>query len=160
MIERTNAVMIAEEDIEELVSEWQSVPAWIKAHVKASAPAHRYEGELTIEAGELVFQGRDIKESRNLIMSIPLDDIDEVSVGFSSLLPEDVDPAFGVGGPLPVTVRYQADGQAKTLYFSTMADGYTPHVQVDNIRWYEVLDNLLANQQSVRPQRRHFAAAW
>ena len=41
------ATMIAEEDIDELVRQWDDVPRWIKAHVKARYSAHRYEGKLT-----------------------------------------------------------------------------------------------------------------
>jgi len=41
------AMMIAEEDIQELVQEWGNVPEWVKSHLQAKYPAHRYEGEVT-----------------------------------------------------------------------------------------------------------------
>ncbi len=61
---RANVGMIGEEDIRVLVDEWERVPKWIKAHVGARRPAHRYEGELLLEEGAIMFTGRDIKEGR------------------------------------------------------------------------------------------------
>ena len=46
---KSNVLMITEEDIEQLLIEWANVPVWIKAHVSAKYPAHRYEGGLMKE---------------------------------------------------------------------------------------------------------------
>ena len=76
------AMMIGEEDIQELVREWDSVPGWVKAHVRARYPAHRHEGEIAIDGDSLVFYGRDIKEGKDRELKIPFDSIEEVYLGF------------------------------------------------------------------------------
>ena len=75
---RSNVVMITEEDIEQLLIEWKNVPAWIKAHVSARRPAHRYQGELLLGNESLVFNGRDIKEGKAFAVEIPFDRIKDV----------------------------------------------------------------------------------
>ena len=59
------AMMIAEEDVEELIYQWRHVLKWIKAHVITKYPAHRYEGDLMIDDECLIFHGHDIKENED-----------------------------------------------------------------------------------------------
>ena len=49
------ALMIAEEDIKQRLSDWRKVPSWIKDHVSTRQPIHRYEGELLIKGETLYF---------------------------------------------------------------------------------------------------------
>ena len=144
---RTNVVMITEEDIGQLLAQWQDVPAWVKAHVASRCPAHRYEGELLLEGESLVFSGRDIKEGRYFELEIPLDGISEVYVGFSEDLKASIDPAFGIGGPVPFVVRYQGNGESQTLYFNTSSDNYPAHSSINNLRWYEILDEIVTKNR-------------
>jgi len=147
---RANVVMITEEDIEQLLDEWSNVTAWVKTHVTAKRPAHRYEGELLLDGKRLVFGGRDIKEGKDFELQIPLDRIINVYVGFSKDLKEGTDTAFGIGGPMPFAVRYQHNGERQTLYFNTCSDNYPPHRQINNIWWYEELDKIIAKHRTVK----------
>lgn len=158
---RTNVAMITEEDIRELLKEWEQVPAWIKAHVRSRCPAHRYEGELLIDGGKLVFAGRDIKEGRVLELTIPLELVTEVRIGFSESMKDNIDLAFGAGGPVPFVVCYQENGHGRTLYFNTLADNFAAHIDIDNIQWYETLDSMVTGALEVAGRRkRHLMTAW
>jgi len=147
---RSNVLMIPEEDIEQLLYEWANVPGWIKAHVSAKCPAHRYEGELILDDGSLVFSGRDIREGKDFELEIPLDGITDVRVGFSEDLQASVDPAFGIGGPVPFAVRYQNNGRSQTLYFNTTSYNYPPHRNINNLRWYETLCEIVAKHRPLK----------
>ncbi len=59
------ALMIKKDDIGQILLEWSNVPQWVKAHISTGYPLHRYEGDLVIEGGYLVFRGRDIKEGKD-----------------------------------------------------------------------------------------------
>jgi len=60
MNKTSNVTMIFEDEIQKLVYEWIIIPDWIKAHVSPRCPAHRYEGELTLDTEKLAFIGWDI----------------------------------------------------------------------------------------------------
>ena len=141
---RTNVVMITEEDIEQLLNEWSKVPAWVKTHVIVRCPAHRYEGKLTMDSESLVFGGRDMKEGEYFQLVISLDDVTDISVGFSEELEATFDPAFGIGDTIPFAVHYRDNRRSQTVYFNTCADNYPPHQRINNIRWYEELDQIVA----------------
>lgn len=140
---RSNVLMITEEDVEQLVYEWAIVPEWIKTHVSARCPAHRCEGELLIEDDQLVFNGRDIKTGKDIELEIPLDGITDVYLGFSEHLKTNVDPAFGIGGPIPFVVRYQDNGKNQTIYFTTSFNNYLAHGEATNRKWCETLDEII-----------------
>jgi len=146
------AMMIAEEDTEELVREWDNVPEWIKAHVKAKYPAHRYEGEIASDGDCLVFCGRDIKEGKDYELKIPFDSIKEVYLGFSNYLKLGIDLAFGMGGPAPLAVHYRDGDWERTAYFNTGFDHYIPHVTMNNRLWCERLNNIIERWR--KPARR------
>ena len=137
---RSNVMMIPEEDVKQLLCEWAIVPEWIKTHVSARCPAHRYEGELVLDNEKLVFSGRDIKVGKDFELEIPFDDITDVSLGFSENLKSSTDPAFGIGGPVPFVVRYQDNGNNRTVYFNTSFNNYLAHGDRTNRKWYETLD--------------------
>ena len=147
---RTNVVMITEEEIEQLLTEWNNVPAWIKAHVSPKCPAHRYEGELLIDGENLVFNGRDIKEGQDFKLEMPVGDITDINIGFSKFLKASIDPAFGMGGPVPFVVRYQNNGRSGTVYFNTTSDNYPPHQHINNRRWYETLGEIVTKNRRLR----------
>ena len=138
------ALMIAEEDIKQLLSDWKNVPAWIKAQVSARQPAYRYQGELMIEGDTLVFAGRDIKEGKEFILEIPLASITDVGRRFSEQLKASIDPAFGIGGPVPFAVQYQQNGRRETLYFNTSFKSCFAHTEGNNRHWYETLYGILS----------------
>ena len=151
---RTNAVMTTEEDIEQLLTEWNNVPAWVKAHVSSRCPAHRYEGELLLNGENLVFSGRDIKEGKDFKLEMPFDSITDVYVGFSEFLKASIDPAFGIGGPVPFAIRYQDNCKSQTVYFNTCSDNYLPHRHINNIRWYEALSEIVTENRGLKPTNR------
>ncbi len=157
---RVNVAMIAEEDIEDLLEEWKQVPGWIKAHVKAQRPAHRYEGELVAEDGQLVFAARDIKEGGRLEMTIPFEGITSLGLGFSEKMKNDIDLAFGAGGPVPFVMDYMSGGSSQTLYFTILGNHSTAHANVDNAQWYETLDRMIARRPPARQRSRRLATAW
>ena len=139
------AMMITEEDVEELIYQWRYVLKWIKAHVITKYPAHRYEGDLMIDGRYLIFRGHDIKENEDYELRIPLDCIDDVYIGFSEHLKASIDPSFGIGGPVPCAVRYQSDGGEQTAYFNTYFDHYPIHILSANREWYETLKNITSH---------------
>ena len=144
MVNKNSSVlMITEEDIEQLLTEWGNVPRWVKAHVSAKCPAHRYEGELMLNAESLIFRGRDIREGKDCELELLLNCITEVYIGFSEYLKASIDPAFGMGGPEPFAIRYKNNGDSQTLYFNTSSDRYPPHRRINNLRWYEILDTIV-----------------
>lgn len=147
---RSNVVMITEADVEQLLSEWAIVPEWIKAHVSARCPAHRYEGELMIGDEKLVFSGRDIKTGKDTELEIPLDGISDVHLGFSEGLKPSTDPAFGIGGPVPFAVCYQDNGRSQTVYFNTSFSNYLAHGEATNRKWYETLDEIITKYRRLK----------
>ena len=147
---RTNVVMITEEDIEQLLTEWNDVPQWVKAHVKSRCPAHRYEGKLLLNDATLVFDGWDVKEKKQFEIEIPFDGIIDVYVGFSHDLQADIDPTFGIGGSVPFAVCYSVNGNNQTVYFNTCSDNYPPHRHINNIRWYQELDEIVTRRKAVK----------
>jgi len=142
--ERTNAMMIMEEDIESLLAEWDKVPGWIKVHVAARRPAHRYEGQLVMDNGSLFFMGRDMKEGRPFELEIPLESVDDVALGFDERMQASIDPVFGNGGPVPFVVDFRENGQSRKAFVCTCADNYPAHMNTNNVRWYEMLDEAVA----------------
>ena len=137
------ALMIAEEDIRQLLLDWNNVPAWIKAQVSARQPAYRYEGELAIEGDTLVFTGHDIKEGKDFNLEIPLASITDVDRRFSEQLRRSINPAFGIGGPVPFVVQYQHNGKSETLYFNTSFKSCFAHTEGNNRNWHETLYGIL-----------------
>jgi hypothetical protein len=109
--------MITEEDIKQLLDEWNEVPAWIKAHVSAKYPPHRYVGELSLENESLIYRGRDIKEDKNYQLGIPLDNITKTEVGFSKQLEADNELVLGIGDTVSFVVRYHYQGNEYAVYF-------------------------------------------
>jgi len=149
--ERTNAIMIMEEDIESLLAEWDRVPNWIKVHVGARRPAHRYEGQLLLDDEGLVFMGRDMKEGRPFEMDIALDSVMGVGLGFSHGMQASIDAVFGSGGPVPFIVDFRENGQTRRAFFSTCADNYPAHMNMNNVRWYEMLGEIIAKRERRGP---------
>jgi hypothetical protein len=148
MITKTsNVLMITEVDIRQLVHEWIIIPEWIKAHVSAKCPAHRYEGELVLDEEKLTFRGRDIKVGRDFVLEIPLNDILNVSLSFSEYLKSSANPAFGIGGPVPFAVQYRDNGSSQTVYFNTSFNNYLAHGDKTNRKWYEVLDKTVLKRK-------------
>ena len=150
IIKTSPALMITEEDIRQLLLDWRSVPAWIKAQVSAKQPAYRYHGELMIDGETLVFTGRDIKEGKDFILEIPLTSITDVGRRFSDQLKASIDPAFGIGGPVPFAVRYQHDGKTDTLYFNTSFKSCFAHTEGNNRHWYEILYGITVKYQTAK----------
>ena len=144
------ALMITEEDIRQLLSDWKNVPAWIKAQVSARQPAYRYQGELMIQGETLVFTGRDIKEGKDFRLEVPLNSITVVGRRFSDQLKASIDPAFGMGGPVPFAVQYQHDGKTDTLYFNTSFKSCFAHTEGNNRHWYEILYGITARYQTAK----------
>ncbi len=145
---RMNAVMIGEEDIAAMVDAWEDVPAWLKMHLAAKRPAHRYEGQLEADSDGLVFHGRDMKEGRSFEIEVPLAAIDKVSLGFGAAMDSGVDSVFGNGGPVPFAVHYHDGAGSRTAYFNVLADNFAPHITADNVRWYEMLGEALEQRVS------------
>ncbi|MBL7164934.1 MAG: hypothetical protein ISS55_00440 [Dehalococcoidales bacterium] len=145
--EKINATIIMEEDIDSLLAEWDMVPAWIKVHVSAKRPAHRYEGQFAMTDEGLFFMGRDMKEGKSFEMEIPTESITSIGLGFSERMQESIDPVFGAGGPVPIAVEFSEDGRTRRAYISTCADNYSAHMNVNNARWYEMLDETLAERE-------------
>ena len=151
IIKRSNVFMITEEDIKRLVYEWIIIPDWIKAHISARCPAHRYEGELVLDNEKLSFSGYDIKVGRDFILDISLSDIIDVSLSLSENLEPSTNPAFGIGGPIPFVVRYQDNGDFKTVYFNTRFNDYLVHGERINCKWYETLDEIVTKLNRTNP---------
>jgi len=145
--EKTNATIIMEEDIETLLTEWDRVPTWIKIHLSAKRPAHRYEGQLVLADGMLFFEGRDMKEGKRFEIEIPLESISGVGRSFSEKMEANIDPVFGNGGPVPFFVEFRESGQIQKVFISTCTDNYPAHINMNNVRWYEMLDEILANRE-------------
>ena len=144
------AMMIAEEDVEELICQWGHVLKWIKAHVITRYPAHRYEGDLMIDDECLIFHGYDIKENEEYELRIPFDCINDVYIGFSEHLKASSDFSFGIGGPVPCAVRYQSNGREQTAYFNTYLGHYPIHIINANRRWYEMLKEITSHNSRRR----------
>ena len=145
MNKTSNVTMIFEDEIQKLVYEWIIIPDWIKAHVSPRCPAHRYEGELTLDTEKLAFIGWDIKVGRDFVLEIPLNKIVYVSLGYSNNLMQNTDPAFGLGGPTPFAVRYQDSGNERLVYFNTSFNNYLVNGERTNRSWYEILDETVTD---------------
>ena len=151
MIRRiSSALMIAEDDIGEILDEWSKVPGLIKAHVKARCPLHRYEGELSLGDNNLIFHGWDIEEGKEYQLAIRLDTITDTYLGFSEHLKGSIDPAFGVGGPVPFAVRYQDNGKNRTVYFNTGFNSYLAHRDTNSRHWYEAIQEAIIKNRRLK----------
>ena len=161
MITRSSTVlMIAEDDLEQLIEAWDSVPPWIKAHVIPRRPAHRYEGELIVDDAYLIFSGRDVKSDQDVELVLGLEWLTDVSLGFSDRVMDSIDPAFGIGGPVPLAITYRIDGKSQTIYIYTSFKKYLAHGDRDNLKWAGVLSEVLEkNQRSKRESMRHTVPA-
>jgi hypothetical protein len=75
---------------------------------------------------------------------------------------DSVDLAFGSGGPVPLAVSYRQGEDTETLYISDLSDGFAGHVSVDNARWLEALDRMVAGKATERVQngRHRRYVAW
>ena len=148
MISKTSpALVIKKEDIEQLLLEWSKVPQWVKAHISTRYPAHRYEGELTIEGLCLAFRGRDIKEGEYFEEVIPFDSIIEAFLDCDEHLKSSLDSSFGMGGPVPFIVCYQGGGREQTAYFNTFRSHYPINIANSNLEWYEMLKDMINHTQ-------------
>jgi len=58
---------------------------WFKAHTSGFKPLHRYEGVLELDEERLVFEGRDVKGGKELVLEIPISDIIDVYFGFDEV---------------------------------------------------------------------------
>jgi len=137
------ALMIKQDDVEQLLVEWANVPEWIRSHISTRRPPHRYEGDLAIENDYLVFRGRDIKEGKDFEEVIPLDSVIDVFFDFDEHLKLSTDPSFGIGGPVPLAVRYQSHSGEQTAYFNTCVSYYPFHIVNVNEEWYETLKYII-----------------
>lgn len=140
---KTNAIMIDAEDIEQFLAEWDKVPTWIKIHVSAKSPLHRYEGQLFLQDEVLVFRGQDMKEGRNFHLEIPLEVIKEVQMGFLGDKDSKIAFDFGTIGFEPFGVRYRVNGEDYTVYFYTCPDNYRPHMNFNTRKWCQVLGEMI-----------------
>ena len=153
---KTNAVMINKEDIEQLLVEWNKVPTWIKIHVSVRQPAHRCEGQLFLQDETLVFRGRDMKEGRDYLLEIPLEAITEVKMGFDGEEGVRIAFDFGTAGFEPFGVRYQVHGENHTVYFNIYPDNYPPHINFNNRKWCQMLEKMITGNRASEPiETRH-----
>ena len=134
--------MITKEDIRQLIEEVGNV-----AHAKARCPTHRYEGKLTIKGGNLAFDSYDVKGGREFELEIPFENITDVNFEFNREIQEDFDLVFGEKGAVPFIICYHEGNGERVAYFNANVDNYTPHTNVNNLRWYETLDEILAEQR-------------
>jgi len=139
MIDRISpALMIKTEDLEHLRSEWLDMPEWVRAHATIVRPAHRYEGALTMEDGSLVFEGRDVKETKGFKEIIALDQITGISLGLDRHLRESPDCSFGLLKLMPLIIHYQTDDGRQTAYLFTDFNRQNGRA-AGNQDWYETL---------------------
>jgi hypothetical protein len=131
--------MIKAEDIEKLLSEWFSVPAWVKAHVSTRFPPHRYRGELSLEEQGLAFRGTDVREGKDYQELIPFSKIKEVSLEFDETLRQSLDHAFVNGGAIPLTLIYERNDRLYTAYINTDFNRYPTPRNYSNQEWYDLL---------------------
>jgi len=148
---RINAVMIDNKDVEQLLAEWDKVPTWIKIHVSVKQPAHRCEGQLSLQDETLVFRGRDMKEGRDSLLEIPLEVITEVNMGFDEEVEARIAFDFGGGEFEPLAVDYQDNGVKHTVYFNTCPDNYQPHINFQNRKWYQMLERMISRNTTLEP---------
>ncbi len=146
----SNVLMITEEDMEQLLCQWGDVPAWIKAHMSSKYPAHCYEGEFVIDDKYLVFHGSNIKEGKDCELELSLSSIIDVFVGFSKQLKASIDSAFGIRGPVPFAVRYQDNGESRTVYFNAAFNEDLAHRYSINRKWYEALDKIVTKYRGLK----------
>jgi len=143
--------MIDNKDVEQLLAEWDKVPTWIKIHVAVKQPAHRCEGQLSLRDATLVFHGRDMKEGRDFLLEIPLEAITEVNMGFDEEIEARIAFDFGNGGAEPFAVQYQDDGENHTVYFNTCPDNYQPHINFNNRKWCQMLEEMITGHKVLEP---------
>jgi len=148
---KSPALMIKETDIDQLLLEWCHVTHWVRAHISQRRPAHRYEGDLLLEDQRLVFRGRDLKDGKNYEEIVALDRIISVYPGFSKLLEGSSQPSFGIGGQVPLVVRYHSDAGEQTAYLHVCHDHYPLHLASGNLDWYEALRDAIHTAPQRQP---------
>jgi len=139
MIDRISpALMIKREDLEHLHAEWLHVPEWVRAHATIVRPVHRYEGALTMQDGSLVFEGRDVKETKGFKEVIALDKITGISLGLDRHFRGSPDCSFGLLKLKPLTIHYRTDDGRQTAYLFTDFNRQNGRA-AGNQDWYETL---------------------
>ncbi len=137
--------LIMKGDMQQQLSEWSDTSGWFRVPVSTKHAPHRYNGDLAIGDGWLVFRGRDIKEGDHFEEVIPPDSILEVRFAFDEYLESSLDPFFGTRGPLPLVVHYEIDGVRQTAYLNAFCSHYPIHRLNGNREWYKTLKDLTSH---------------
>jgi hypothetical protein len=132
------ALMIKTGDLEELLAEWQNVPAWVKAHILPSLPPHRYRGELSVEERGLVFRGTDVSKGNDYQEFISFSNIKEVLLEPDEAL-RSFDGLSPLTWPIPLIITYERNDRSETAYFNIDFNRYPTPRNYPNQEWYDLL---------------------
>jgi hypothetical protein len=133
-------LMSKEADLERLRTRQSGAWQWSKG-------IHRYAGVLTIKGQSLVFRGMDVRETRDVQETIPLNKIDAISLGLDEQFDGGHNNSFVAGELKPLVIRYQQDGREETDYFVTNFPGLSSRVD-GNQYWYETLKGRIDHSKS------------
>ncbi|KXA93995.1 hypothetical protein AKJ66_00070 [candidate division MSBL1 archaeon SCGC-AAA259E22] len=89
---------------------------WMRAHTSWMKPLHRYEGTLELKGDKLIFFGEDAKEDGRIDLEIPLENIENVHLGFDETFRRREDRQIGLFGFAPLRIDYLTEGEEKKLY--------------------------------------------
>ena len=113
---------------------------WFKAHTSGFKPLHRYEGVLELSDEELIFDGRDVKESKKFQLRIPLRNITDVYYGFDEVFKGREERAWPWNKPL--RIRYRSGNNERTIYLFAHFHHKKGIRTSDNKKLYEKLNEI------------------
>ena len=125
------ALVSKRDDLKKLRSQQFGVWQWGK-------DLHRYAVILVIKGQNLVFQGMDVRELRDVEETIPFDKITGISLGLDEQSKGNNQGSFMQNETKPLVVRYKQNGDEETDYFVTNFPGLSSRVD-GNHYWYETL---------------------
>ena len=109
--EYENSLLAYDEDIKN-----RSFREWLVAHTSFLKPLHRYKGILKVDEEALVFDGKNKNGYIDFNVTILMDNITDVFLGYDEVFRRREDRSMGLRGFEPLRIRFETKGGEKTIY--------------------------------------------
>lgn len=109
--EYENSLLAYDEDIKN-----RSVVEWLTAHTSFLKPLHRYQGILKVDEEAIVFDGKNKKGYIDFNITILIDNITDIYLGYDEVFRRREDRSLGLRGFEPLRIRFETKRGEKTIY--------------------------------------------
>ena len=115
---------------------------WLAAHTSFLKPLHRYQGVLKVDEEAVVFDGKNKNGYVEFNLTILIDNIIEVFLGYDELFRRREDRSLGLRGFEPLRIRFETKRGQQTIYIFV---GYHWMRTSQNRRLYKQLQTFSNN---------------